>query len=221
VPSNPGNVSAFGLLTVDVRADYVRTCVARQSELDYASMESSYAGLAARARDALLAQGFAAGDHRLIRSADLRYFGQAFEVRVPVAAGPVAPALAEAAAADFHAAHRALYGYDFRADPRQQVEWVNLRVTGIGPIQRPRLATLAAGDGDAGRAVTGRRPVVFARAGGPVDTPIYWRPELEAGDELAGPAIIEEYGATIPVHPGFAARVDGFGNLLLGLERHR
>jgi len=221
VPSNPGNVSAFGLLTVDVRADYVRTGVARPSELDYAAMEASYAGLAARAHDALTAQGFAAGGHQLIRTADLRYFGQAFEVRVPVADGPVGPALAAAAAADFHVAHHALYGYDFRADPRQHVEWVNLRVTGIGPIQRPRLATLAARDGDAGRAVTGRRPVVFGRTGGPADTPVYWRPELAPGDEVAGPAIIEEYGATVPVHPGFAARVDGFGNLLVGRDgRH-
>jgi N-methylhydantoinase A len=216
VPCNPGNVSAFGLLTVDVRTDYVRTCVARQSELEYAAMEASYAGLAAHAHDALNAQGFVVGDHRLIRTADLRYFGQAFEVRVPIAAGPVGPAVAEAAAADFHSAHRALYGYDFRADPRQQVEWVNLRVTAIGPIQRPRLATLAAGDGDVTRAVTGRRPVVFGRAAGPVDASIYWRTALAAGDEVAGPAVIEEYGATIPVHPGFAAQVDGFGNLLVG-----
>jgi len=218
VPPNPGNVSAFGLLTVDVRADYVRTCVARQSELDYAAMEASYAELAARAHGALTAQGFAAGEHQLVRTADLRYFGQAFEVRVPVAGGAVGRALAEAAAANFHVAHHALYGYDFRTDPRQQVEWVNLRVTGIGPIQRPRLATLAARDGNAARPVAGRRPVVFGRAGGPVDTPVYWRPELAAGDEVAGPAIIEEYGATFPVHPGFAARVDGFGNLLVALD---
>lgn len=217
VPGNPGNVSAFGLLTVDVRTDYVRTCVARQSELGFAEMEATYAALAARAHDALTAQGFTADAHQLIRTADLRYFGQAFEVRVPIAAGPVGQTLADAAAADFHGAHRALYGYDFRADPRQQVEWVNLRVTGIGPIQRPRLATLAAGDGNASRAVTGRRPVIFGRAAGPVDTTIYWRPELAAGDEVAGPAIIEEYGATIPVHPGFTAHVDGFGNLLVGM----
>jgi N-methylhydantoinase A len=216
VPCNPGNVSAFGLLTVDVRTDYVRTCVARQTELDYAAIEANYGQLAARAHDALTAQGFPADAHRLIRTADLRYFGQAFEVRVPIAAAPVGPALAEAAVADFHAAHRALYGYDFRADPRQQVEWVNLRVTGIGPIQRPRLATLAASEGSAGRAMTGRRPVVFGRAMGPVDTAIYWRAMLAAGDEAAGPAVVEEYGATIPVHPGFAARVDGFGNLLVG-----
>ncbi len=227
VPCNPGNVSAFGLLTVDVRTDYVRTSVARHSELDYAGMEASYAGLAERAREALTAQGFATGNHLLIRSADLRYFGQAFEVRVPIGAGLMSPALADAAAADFHAAHRALYGYDFSADPAQQVEWVNLRVTGIGPIQRPRLATLptrdgTAGDGDAARAATGSRPVVFGRAAvsggaaGPVDATIYWRSSLAAGDVVAGPAIIEEYGATIPVHPGFAARVDGFGNLLVG-----
>ena len=91
VPPNPGNVSAFGLLTVDVRTDYVRTCVARQSELDYAAMEAIYAALTAQAQDALTAQGFAAPEHRLIRTADLRYFGQAFEVRVPVRARPARP----------------------------------------------------------------------------------------------------------------------------------
>jgi N-methylhydantoinase A len=218
VPCNPGNVSAFGLLTVDVRADYVRTFVARQSELDYPAMEATYAALAERARGALTTQGFAADSHRLVRSADLRYYGQAFEVRVPVGAGPLDPALAEAAAADFHAAHRALYGYDFRDDPRQPVEWVNLRVTGIGPIQRPGLAELAAGNGSPARAVTGRRRVVFGRAGGPLDATIYWRRRLAAEDRVTGPAVIEEYGATIPVHPGFAARVDRFGNLLVGPE---
>ena len=216
VPPNPGNVSAFGLLTVDVRTDYVRTCVARQSELDYAAMETIYAGLAAQATDALTAQGFAAAEHRLIRTADLRYFGQAFEVRVPVAPDPLRPALAAAAAEAFHAAHRALYGYDFRGNPRQQVEWVNLRVTGIGPIRRPPVPSWQDGDGDPARALTGRRPVVFGRAAGPCDTAVYWRPALAAGDEVPGPAIIEEYGATVPVHPGYVARVDRLGNLLVG-----
>jgi N-methylhydantoinase A len=218
VPSNPGNVSAFGLLTVDVRTDYVRTSVARQSELDYPQVEAAYAGLAARTHDALTAQGFEPGTSRLIRSADLRYYGQAFEVRVPVGGGPVGPALAEAAAASFHEAHRALYGYNFGDDPRQQVEWVNLRVTGIGPIPRPQLATLPTGDGDPSRAVTGRRAVLFGRSAGPAEATIYWRPRLSTGDEVTGPAVIEEYGATIPIHPGFTARVDRFGNLLVGPE---
>jgi N-methylhydantoinase A len=216
VPPSPGNVSAFGLLTVDVRADYVRTCVARQSELDHAAMDGIYVSLVARARDALTAQGFGAAEHQLLRTADLRYFGQAFEVRVPVAAGSFSPALAAAAADAFHSAHRALYGYDFRGNPRQQVEWVNLRVTGIGPIQRPALSPLPPRDSNTGRALTGRRPVVFERAAPAADTAIYWRASLAAGDAIAGPAVIEEYGATVPVHPGFMARVDTLGNLLLG-----
>jgi N-methylhydantoinase A len=215
VPPNPGNVSAFGLLTVDVRADYVRTCVARHGQLDYQVIAELFDGLAAQARSALLAQGFAADRHRLIRSADLRYFGQAYELRVPVHDHKSWADLADAAAAAFHAEHRALYGYDFSGDPRQQVEWVNLRVTGIGPIRRPKLAELAPADGGAERALTGHRPVVFARSAAAVRTPVYWRPRLAAGDSLAGPAVIEEYGATVPVHPGFSVQVDNFGNLLV------
>jgi N-methylhydantoinase A len=213
VPPNPGNTSAFGLLTVDVRSDYVRTNVVRQHELDPDRMEAVFAELSAQAMEGLAAQGFGAEVARLSRSADLRYYGQAFEVRVPVGAGPFGPAAAAAAAEAFHQAHRALYGYDFRADARQQVEWVNLRVTGTGPIQRPAIATGAAGDGTAARALTGRRPVTFARGTEPAGTAIYWRPSLLAGDAIEGPAVIEEYGATVPVHPGFAARLDEFGNL--------
>jgi N-methylhydantoinase A len=44
---------------------------------------------------------------------------------------------------------------------------------------------------------------------------LYWRPELAPGDVVEGPAVIEEYGATVPVHPGFVAWVDRFGNLLV------
>ena len=216
VPVNPGNVSAFGLLTVDVRTDFVRTFVAREPVVDHAAMEAIYASLATAASAALTAQGFGSAEHRLIRTADLRYFGQAYEVRVPVAAAPLTPASAAEAVEAFHAAHRALYGYDFRRNARQQVEWVNVRVTGIGPIQRPGLPSLPAGDGDATRALTGRRPVVFARGAAADDAAIYWRPALLAGDEVAGPAIVEEFGATVPVHPGYVARVDQLGNLRIG-----
>ena len=38
VPRDPGNVSAFGLLTVDVRNDYVRTAVSRHTDLDVAAL---------------------------------------------------------------------------------------------------------------------------------------------------------------------------------------
>ena len=40
VPLNPGNLSAYGLLTVDVRNDYVRTAVTRQSRLDPTAVQA-------------------------------------------------------------------------------------------------------------------------------------------------------------------------------------
>jgi N-methylhydantoinase A len=218
VPPNPGNVSAFGLLTVDVRIDRVRTAVRRHDALDRGAVAAIFSELEQQAQEALSEQGFTAATRRLVRSADLRYFGQAFEVMVPVPSSEAASfdaPTADAVASAFHEAHRALYGYDFRGDSRQHVEWVNLRVTGIGPIRRPVLPELAPGDGDPGRARTGSRPVCFARRAGFAETSIYWRGSLAAGDVVTGPAVIEEYGATVPLHPGFTAIVDRFGSLRL------
>ena len=89
VPPNPGNVSAFGLLTVDVKNDYVQTHVALADGLDPATVASTYDDLTGRAAAALTGEGFAPEQHQFVRTADLRYFGQAFEVRVPVSEGPV------------------------------------------------------------------------------------------------------------------------------------
>jgi N-methylhydantoinase A len=91
-------------------------------------------------------------------------------------------------------------------------------VSGIGPIRRPDIVRLAPKDGRTDRAVTGSRRVFFEDW---VDTPTYNRPDLGPGDVVSGPAIIEEFGSTVPVHPGFAATVDAYGNLLLTKETDR
>jgi len=218
VPPNPGNVSAFGLLTVDVRNDYVQTVVSKHADLDLDRVRAVYAALEAQAQVALDGEGFARGDQRMQRTADLRYVGQAFEVRVPVAEGELDATAAEDVAQAFHAAHRQLYGYDFADDPRQAVEWVNLRVSGIGPIRRPDMVELPPKDGGVERAVTGSRRVFFDDW---VDTPTYDRPDLGPGDVVSGPAVIEEFGSTVPVHPGFRVTVDAHGNLLLTKETDR
>ena len=221
VPPNPGNVSAFGLLTVDVKNDYVQTHVTKESGLDFGAVQAIFDDLSERGRRALDKEGFAADTHRFVRTVDVRYVGQAFEVRVPAPDGIVDEAYAAAVADRFHTEHRQLYGYDFRGDPTQQVEWVNLRVTGIGPITRPEIQRVAAGEGSIDRAVTGQREVCFDAEAGYVATNLYDRAKLGAGDEFSGPAIVEEFGSTIPVHPGFAVRVDDFGNLVITKEDAR
>ncbi|GAA3976295.1 hydantoinase/oxoprolinase family protein [Actinomadura viridis] len=213
VPVNPGNLSAFGLLTVDVKNDYVRTRVARDAELDLPAVAAIFAELEAEAAASLDREGFPAARHRFARTVDLRYYGQAFEVRVPAPPGPVSEGFRAEVLRRFHDAHEALYGYCYRDDARHPVEWVNHRVSGIGPIDRPRLRERPSGDKDPSRALTGTREVHFGD--GWVAAPVYERALLAPGDVVEGPAIVQEFGSTLPLHPGFRAEVDAYGNLLV------
>ena len=48
-----------------------------------------------------------------------------------------------------------------------------------------------------------------------VDTPLHQRSELAPGARLEGPVIIEEFGSTVPIHPGFDVLVDEYLNLIV------
>jgi N-methylhydantoinase A len=218
VPPDPGNVSAFGLLTVDVKNDYVQTMVTLHGAIDVDRLARGFDSLTAQAAAALVTEGFAAQQHRFVRTADLRYFGQAFEVRVPVPEGALDPAAVDAVADAFHAEHRSLYGYDFSGDGAQQVEWVNLRVSGIGPIRRPTIRRHPEPATDA-PTPRSQRPVCFDAGAGYVDTPVFWRTDLLPVQGVSGPVVIEEYGSTVPVHPGFEVRVDEHLNLVVTREQ--
>ena len=161
VPPNPGNVSAFGLLTVDVKNDYVQTHVALADALDAGDRRRRRTTRSTRqAADALAEEGFAPEQHRFARTADLRYFGQAFEVRVPVPEGDL-----DAAALDGggrrvpRRAPRALRlrllrrphpagrvgeppGLRHRADPRPEIRRVPADgfETATSPVPRPARA---------------------------------------------------------------------------------
>jgi N-methylhydantoinase A len=213
VPANPGNLSAFGLLTVDVRNDYVQTFVRRHDDLDIGEAARVVADLRARADDALDREHVPAARRRFAVQADLRYAGQASEVRVDAPDGAVDDAFAADVVRRFHDRHVATYGYGYGDDPSQTVEWVNLRVSGIGPTARPRLRPLEAGDGDATRARTGTRPVRFDGAWH--DAPLYARAALRAGDTVSGPAVVEEFSSTMPLAQGYTAHVDDLANLVV------
>jgi N-methylhydantoinase A len=214
IPLDPGNVSAFGLLTVDVKNDYVLTQVQNDAALDLERVNAGYAHLESQARAALCAEGFVAESMRLFRSVDLRYFGQAWEVSVEVPGGKLDRSSANVAVERFHAAHQRTYGYSYADHPEQRIEWVNLRVAGIGPLRRPsmrrRPRSMAASQE---QWVVSQREVYFDDRYTP--TPVYARDRLQSEDRLNGPAIVEEFGSTTIILPAQCARVDEFGNLVI------
>jgi N-methylhydantoinase A len=196
VPPSPGNVSAFGLLAVDLKDDHVVTMVRRHDEVDPAEVAATFARLCAEAAETLRAEGVADADRVLVRTVDARYLGEAHEIGVP--AGD--PFDAAAVAAAFHDAHERIYGYAYREG--EVVELVNWKVTGLGRIERPRLEPPPP---------TGSGRPVGERAG----FAVYRREDLPAGFHAAGPAIVEEYGSTTVVEEGFTLEVDRLANLVL------
>jgi N-methylhydantoinase A len=89
VPLDPGNLSAFGLLTVDVKNDYVQTHVVGTTRSTATSSPRSTRRSRSGPPMRSTARASTPSEHRFVRTADLRYDGQAFEVRVPAPDGTI------------------------------------------------------------------------------------------------------------------------------------
>jgi len=214
IPPSPGNLAAFGLLAVDWRNDQMVTRVMSEDRIDLAAIADIYAGLEADAVRRLQADGIAKGRIRLVREADLRYAGQSMEVRVVAPGGSIDRGFVDALIDAFHAAHRRNFGYDYKAE--QKIEIVNFCVSGFGMIERPSLPKLAVKTG-AKAQPKGRRPVYFDRS--MRDTEVFDRATLPPGTQIAGPAIVEEFGSTSVVFPGQALHVDDHGIMVIRQEQ--
>jgi len=200
VPRHPGNFSALGLLASDIKHDDVRTRVGPlRDQLDV--LRTLFEEMVTAAQRQLELEGFAPDRQRLLRSVDVRYRGQAFELNVAVGESLDADALE----ADFHTQHRLTYGH---ANAETPVELVNARLVAYGLVAKPAAEDHGAVDG-AMPAVT--RSVWFG--GVARDCPVWERERLATGAALRGPAIVEEFGATMVILPGWAGVVDAQGNL--------
>jgi N-methylhydantoinase A len=67
-------------------------------------------------------------------------------------------------------------------------------------------------------ASTGSRPVYFGADFGALETPVFTREKLRAGNRIEGPALIEEAASTTVLNPGDLLKVDPFGNLVITIS---
>ncbi|MBW7959424.1 MAG: hydantoinase/oxoprolinase family protein [Candidatus Promineofilum sp.] len=209
VPRFPGNTSALGLAISDVQHDNVMTRIQNIKDTRIDEMEGVFLQLEAQADLQLEQEDIAADRRRLIRSCDMRYFGQAYELGVPVDETLTSQDSLLRLSSAFHALHRRTYGHAMEGDP---VEVVNYRVTATGLKDKPELWVQPDQDVRAS-ARKGRREVFFEP--GCLLADVYERRRLTAGDTLQGPVIIEQLGSTTILQPGQVARMDGYGNLIM------
>ena len=209
VPRHPGNFSALGLLAADIKHDDVRTRMGLLRER-LPALRDAFAEMETAARQQLEREGFAPEQQKLLRSLDLRYRGQAFELNLPVGRGAAEgeAGVLENIEADFHRHHREIYGH---SNPQAAIELVNARLTAYGLVPKPAAERHVGSGASLDAALVERRPVWFA--GKAHDCPVWDRERLPEGAQVRGPAIVEEFGATTVVPPGWRGTLDGHGNL--------
>jgi N-methylhydantoinase A len=209
VPPAPGLLSSQGLLSADVRYDFRRTFVAFAADADLAALNTLVGELRAEGARALSEYALPASQTEILVSADMRYLGQAYEINVPLSAGELGEGERTALIERFHKAHERIYG---RRHAEGRVQFVNIILTMFGRVRALQHPELPAAEGQP-------KAVVRARTwfnGQPSDDcPCYDRDTIRAGHQWQGPAVVAGADSTIVIPPGWSARCDRFGNILV------
>jgi len=210
-PGNPGVLSSLGLLVSDIRHEYVRSLVETVTEADPAAISAAIEELIERGHGELETEEVAPEDRAFRVSFDMMYDGQAHYLNVPYAGESVDGSDLDDIAAAFERAHEDQYGF---VDERNPIELVNLRVTAVGATPDPTMDPAGTTSGtDPADARVGTREVVLDRDER-VETPYYDPDGLHPGDELTGPAVVEQENTTIRLPPTFDGEIDPYGNLV-------
>ena len=208
IPQAPGHFSALGMLLADLRYDAVRTFLTPLSEGRWAEVEKIYQELAAECAQ-ILQRGQATMQSLAVqRFADMRYVGQQFTVLVPIPDDLSNRDAQVEVKRRLDAVHEQRFSHSAADEPG---EFVTLRSIVSSAMERPELPRLEAGDKEPPTlALRGRRPIYYADQGEPIESPVYERAALLAGNRIHGPAVIEEPASTILLFPGDVAEVNEF-----------
>jgi N-methylhydantoinase A len=150
------------------------------------------------------------------RAADMRYVGQEHAVAVPVPGDISDETARDAIKAAFNAAHQQRFSH---SAPEEPTELVTLRLSVFGQIEKPALPRIPEGTSEPpGDACRPSRSVVLDDGDTPIACAIYDRDRLLAGNEIAGPAIVEEPASSTLLGSGDRAVVNAYGHLVIELE---
>ncbi len=208
VPARPGVVSALGGLVADVKNDFIRTLFITAEPTQAHRLRREAASLIAQGTTWLREEQGFTGEATPSWFADMHYRGQSFEIEVALPHDEVMAGETAALTEAFHKAHEAIYDF---CDRDSVVQIMNLRLVMSGASPKPFLRPLSEAEGEAPPERILR--VFFDDAWHEV--PLYARASLRAGHRFMGPCVVAQDDTTACIPPGFAARVDGMGNILL------
>ncbi|MCC2113033.1 MAG: hydantoinase/oxoprolinase family protein, partial [Hyphomicrobiales bacterium] len=214
VPRESSVLCAVGMLMSDLKHDFVRTFVARFDGIDWDALETVITDMRAEGDALLAAERIPADKRRHHVKFDCRYLKQYHEVSFEVSESALKARDLKAIATAFHAEHNRLYGYSLEEE-NTPVEIINVRVQSLGLTEKPSLMSTDSASPDASAALKGKRPVYVFEDAGYREIPIYDGHRLQAGNRIAGPALIESVTTAVYISASFDCLVDRYGSFAL------
>ena len=203
VPTTASVLSAWGMLTSDLRYEVSRTHFETGARSTASEVREIFAELESRAVERL--RSWFDGPIAVERSAEMRYGEQIFEIDVALDGIDLdSPSLIAEIEDRFHRRHEELYTY---ASRDQEVVFVNARVAAIGAVSTSE-AGEQGGPSTASCKPRSRRKAFF---GDWLDVPVYALDDLKPGQSLQGPGIIEAETTTVVINAGDRLEVNRFG----------
>jgi N-methylhydantoinase A len=209
IPKVAPTYCAYGMLFCDLKHDFTQAYLCETDKADLGRINELYEIMKKEAVDTLRREGADEKDITIVKSMDVRYYGQIRERNASTPEGPVTPESLQATAENFHIQHRKTIGYSDRTYP---TEIVRLHLSGIAKVMRPPLKQIEQGSSDASRALKGTRMALFSANDDFIDTCVYDGDKLLAGNVLEGPCIVEETMTTVVIPPDTTMFVDAWGN---------
>ena len=209
IPELCGLFSAIGLLLAERRSELAHNVFAPLSDVDAAWAVQTFVELTDGVRLQLASEGVAGAAITNIREADLQYRHEQATLTVELPAGLGARELLGALAEGFQSEHRRRFG--FEAD--EAIYLTALRVRAIDDGAQRRHQPGRRGDRSETPGTASRR-AYFGPDHGGIETPVLARQDL-SGDWLGGPLLIEEPETVIVVPPGWRARREPSGSVVL------
>lgn len=203
IPAAPGVFCAFGAAHADFRLDYVRTVYGLLSTLLEADVEAWFATQEDQARLALSDVADRIRTFEVIRTADVRYAGQGFEISIPFTT-------IDDIDDNFRAEYAKRYGPQHGHAP---VEIIAFRATVVGCRTHPQLSIRKSGEAPDTNIC---REILLG--GGALNVPVFQRSTLNPGWRSTGPFLIDQADTTCVVTSGWQAEVDDYGALHLTKE---
>ena len=210
-PLGSGVMSAFGMLVSPLTFETARTQRIAYDALDEARFIRILDELGAKAMDTLRDAGIPEASVHVSFRLDMRYVGQGYEIEVPIAPESDLRTAFVELPQRFADAYAEIFSISYLKLPLEIMNW-KVEVRGPDPLTAG--STRLVGVPPSGTPRKGTRRAYFPDAGGFVECPVWDRYALGVGDQVQGPAMVEERESTVVLGPGDTATIDPYGNLV-------